>query len=102
VHEPTPILDELLTVDQAAAWLKLRPKRVNELVREGKLPCVQLTARERRFTAEQLREFIASRTLTPPRRVDSPARTLLPSLQKEQKSQRGDRAQLREEMRRWR
>ena len=95
-------LDRLLTVSEAAAWLNLRTKRVNELARAGKLPCVRLTPRERRFTVEQLREFVASRTLVPPKTIDVPQRTLLPSPKRELKSLGGTRAQIREEMRQWR
>jgi excisionase family DNA binding protein len=39
----------LLDSRDVAAVLKVSPKTVQKLVREGKLPCVQVTARERRF-----------------------------------------------------
>ena len=43
-------------------FLGISVKTVNKLVREGKLGCVQVTAKERRFTEDQIREYIESRT----------------------------------------
>jgi len=45
----------LLDSRDVAAVLKVSPKTVHKLVREGKLPCVQVTTRERRFTAGFIR-----------------------------------------------
>lgn len=48
----------LLTAKDVAARLLLREKMVHQLVRDGKLACVQITSRERRFTEKQVREFV--------------------------------------------
>ena len=94
----------LLTVSQVAVALSLSRKTVNKLVREKRLACVQITARERRFTHEQVHEYIRSQsTEVRVDKKDSPAVSSRPK-------KGGDRAQsvevngkdLREEMRRWR
>lgn len=64
--------DRLLTIETVAAQLGLRPKTVNQFVRDGKLGCVQLTRRDRRITRTQLEEFIESRTVEPPKKVVDP------------------------------
>ena len=43
--------------------LGISPKTVHKLVREGKLPCVQVTTRERRFTPEQVQQYIESQSI---------------------------------------
>ncbi len=68
----------LLTVSEVAEALSLSPKTVNKLVRERKMACVQVTARERRFTHEQVQEYIRSQSTevrvdkSVPRPVQSP------------------------------
>ncbi|MBI5251000.1 MAG: helix-turn-helix domain-containing protein [Desulfomonile tiedjei] len=53
-------------------------KTLHKLVREGKLPCAQITSRERRFTPEQVQEYIRSQSTKvcvdkkDPRPVSSP------------------------------
>ena len=94
----------LLTVSQVAVALSLSRKTVNKLVREKRLACVQITARERRFTPEQVQGYIRSQSTEV--RVDKKAAPAVSSRPKKG----GDRAQsvgvdrkdLREEMRRWR
>jgi excisionase family DNA binding protein len=93
---------QLMTVSEVAAALRVKEKTVHQLVRDGKLSCFQVTPRQRRFTADQVQVFLATRTMEPPKMLDAPSGALLPSPKRELKSQRGDRAQLREEMRRWR
>jgi excisionase family DNA binding protein len=94
----------LLKAPEVAALLGLSPKTIHKLVRDKKLACVQVTARERRFTHEQVQEYIRSRSIEV--RVDKkPASTVSSRPRKG-----GDRGQsvgvygkdLREEMRRWR
>jgi excisionase family DNA binding protein len=60
-------LQKLLTAKDVAGTLGIAAKTVNKLVRDGKLGCVQVTAKERRFTEEQIRDYIESRTIV---RVD--------------------------------
>ena len=52
----------LLDSKEVATILKIAVKSVNKRVREGKLACVQVTARERRFTHEQVQEYIRSQS----------------------------------------
>ena len=49
------VMELLLDSRDVAAVLKVSPKTVHKLVREGKLPCVQVTARERRFSIRLIR-----------------------------------------------
>jgi excisionase family DNA binding protein len=53
----------LLVPLDVATRLKVSVKTIHKLVREGKLSCVQVTGRERRFTDEQVQEYIRSRTI---------------------------------------
>jgi len=102
------MLPELLSVDFVAEYLGIRVKTVHEFVREGKLGCVQIGPRDRKFTMEQVEAFIHARTVTPPpSRIDNPARKKLRSPKRggdEGSKLSGDdvRARLREEMRSWR
>jgi len=51
----------LLTVSDVAGILGLSVKTVNKLVREKKPACVQVTARDRRFTNEQVQGACSQR-----------------------------------------
>jgi excisionase family DNA binding protein len=51
------IVAQLLSPSAAASILGISSKTIHKLVREGKLPCVQVTARERRFTPGQVQEL---------------------------------------------
>ncbi len=101
--------DRLLTVDTVAHMLGLAPKRVHGLVRERKLCCVQVTARERRFLPEQVENFIASRIFPNPQPIDKTGSARLPSQPKPSQrkggeSKTGDSTKalsLKEEMRQW-
>jgi len=53
---------KLLSARDVAEILGISAKTVNKLVREAKLGCVQVTAKERRFTEEQIRQYIESRS----------------------------------------
>jgi len=53
---------KLMTAKDLAEILGIAAKTVNKLVREGKLGCVQVTAKERRFTEQQIQEYIESRS----------------------------------------
>jgi hypothetical protein len=50
----------LLDAKEVATMIKVAIKTVHRLAREGKLACVQVTARERRFTPEQVQSYIRS------------------------------------------
>jgi|SRR5271157_2443553 len=55
-------IQKLLSAKDVAEILGISVKRVNKLVRETKLGCVQVTAKERRFTEDQIRDYIESRS----------------------------------------
>jgi excisionase family DNA binding protein len=59
-------IPRLLSAKAVAEILGISVKTVNKLVREAKLGCVQVTAKERRFAEEQVREFVESRTIKTP------------------------------------
>jgi predicted DNA-binding transcriptional regulator AlpA len=54
--------DRLLKAEDVAIILDLSIKSIHRLSREGKLQCVQVTSRERRFTPEQVQQYIESRS----------------------------------------
>ena len=91
----------LLTVSQVAAALGISKKTVNKLVRDKKLACVQVTARDRRFTSEQVQEYIRSQTSDV--RVDNKESRSVSSRPKKggSKSAGFSRTDLRKEMRSW-
>ena len=92
----------LLTPDAVAAVLGISIKTVHKLVREKKLACVQVTAKHRRFTEQQVEEFVRAQTVEShvDRRVSRP----LSSRPKKggKKSVGLSRADLKKEMRSWR
>jgi excisionase family DNA binding protein len=55
-------IQRLLSARDVAEILGISAKTVNKLVREAKLGCVQVTAKERRFTEDQVGEYIESRS----------------------------------------
>ncbi len=62
-------LECLLSPQEVAGLLQVSVKTVHKLVREKRLSCVQVTSRGRRFTPEQVQEYIRSQS-TEVRRVD--------------------------------
>ena len=91
----------LWQASDVAQILGIRVKTVHNLVRKGKLACVQVTVRERRFTQEQVHEYIRSQSTEvrvdkkPLGPVSSPAR------KGGEKSSGVSRAELRKELRSW-
>jgi len=63
-------MQPLLTVNEVANFLKVRPKTVHEWVRRQRLACVQLSPKDRRFTEAHIQTFIESRTLPAAKLVD--------------------------------
>jgi excisionase family DNA binding protein len=92
----------LLVPLDVATRLKVSVKTIHKLVREGKLSCVQVTGRERRFTDEQVQEYIRSRTI--PSRVDKKPHGPVSSRPRKggEKSFGDIGVDLREEMKQWR
>lgn len=74
------IMNRLLTPDDTASILNISCKHVHKLCREGKLACVQITLKDRRFTERQIEDYIESQTI--PRTVDRQPSKRLPSRHK--------------------
>jgi excisionase family DNA binding protein len=93
---------KLLKATDVAEILGISKKTVNKLAREGRLNCVQVTAKERRFTEAQIREYIESRCVAV--RIDKPKQDRVKSNAPKggKKSSRVfDRANLLKEIRSW-
>ena len=104
-HESIPVaIPELLTAKGVGAILGISAKTVHKLVREKKLACVQVTSRDRRFTPEQVQEYIRSQSTEvrvdkrEPRTVQSPTK----KGGDRAKSSGVTRAELRKELSSWR
>jgi excisionase family DNA binding protein len=52
---------ELLTVEEAAAILKVRPSTLRHWVREGNVQCIRLGPRATRWTRPLLRDIVESK-----------------------------------------
>ncbi len=91
----------LLNVKDVAITLGIAPKTVHKLVREGKLACVQVTSRDRRFTIEQVQAYIDAQTVEV--RIDSKNHYRVRShpLKGGEKSIGVSGTDLRKEMRSW-
>src|SRR5208337_140557 len=94
-------IQRLLSAKDVAEILGISAKTVNKLVREGKLGCVQVTAKERRFTEKQVEGFIESRTLERPVDRKSPKPVDFPR-KGGKKSLGFARTALKQEMQSWR
>ncbi len=101
-HKEVEGLD-LVTADEAAKNLRISRRYLHGLAREGKISCVQYSSAKRFFRPEDIEAFIRDRCkpVTPPKRIDTTSQKLVPSSREVQSSE-VSRAQLREEMRRWR
>ncbi len=94
-------IQRLLTAKDVAEVLGVSAKTVHKLVREGKLGCVQVTAKERRFTEEQVRQYIESCTIERPIDSKGPRPVNFPRKGGE-KSLGFARTALKQEMQSWR
>jgi excisionase family DNA binding protein len=95
-------IQKLLSAKDVAEILGIASKTVQKLVREAKLGCVQVKAKERRFTEQQIREYIESRSITV--RIDKPKQDRVKSTAPkggEKSSRVFDRANLLKEIRSW-
>src|SRR5208282_3822385 len=94
-------IQKLLSARDVAEILGISVKTVNKLVREAKLVCVQVTSKERRFTEDQIRDYIESRTIERP--VDRKGPEPVDFPRKGGKKSLGfARAALKQEMQSWR
>jgi excisionase family DNA binding protein len=94
-------IQKLLSAIEVAEILGISVKTVNKLVRDAKLGCVQVTAKERRFTEEQVEGFIDSRTIDTPVDRKSPKPVDFPR-KGGKKSLGFARTALKQEMQSWR
>ncbi len=96
-EEIAPLLD----AEDVARILKRSVKTVHKRVREGKLACVQDTAKDRRFTREQVQAYIEAQSTQV--RIDrvpvKPVKS--PEPKGGEKSFGVSRADLRKEMSQW-
>jgi len=53
---------KLCCATEVAQILAISAKTVHKLVRAGKLACVQVTSRDRRFTPKQIEDYVRSQT----------------------------------------
>jgi len=96
------IIQKLLSAKDVAEILGISVKTVNKLVREAKLGCVQVTAKERRFTEDRIREYIESRSSKVQIDRTKPDRVKSAAPKRGEKSFGGSKADLRKEMSLWR
>lgn len=100
-QQPGAAMSLLMNAEDVAKILGIAKKTVHKLVREGKLGCVQVTEKDRRFTREQVQAYIDSQSVEV--RIDRKVSKALSSPPKGgEKSVGFSRTDLREEMRSWR
>jgi hypothetical protein len=58
-------MDDLLTPQEVSEKLKISVAKVHELCRHGKLTCVQVNKRVRRFAAKHIEAFVQTQTVGP-------------------------------------
>jgi excisionase family DNA binding protein len=97
-------LPRLLKAMDVAEILGISVKTVHKLVRDGKLGCVQVTGKERRFSEAQVAAYIGAQSIGPKEvRVDTSRRRRVSSEPKKggEKSLGFSRRSLMQEMRQW-
>jgi excisionase family DNA binding protein len=100
-QQPGATMPQLMNAEDVAKILKIAKKTVHKLVREGKLGCVQVTEKDRRFTREQVQAYIDSQSVDV--RIDKKSAKPVKSQSPKggEKSIGVSKADLRKEMRRW-
>lgn len=68
-HGGAEVIRRLLTYDETAAHLRCSVTSIRRLVREGALPCVRVTGRERRIREQDIERFVAERLQSAGRRT---------------------------------
>jgi len=61
-EEESIAIPKLLSAKEVGEILGISAKTVHKLTREGRLGCVQITARERRFTRDLVAKFVKAET----------------------------------------
>jgi excisionase family DNA binding protein len=97
-------LPQLFYPRYVAQILGISVKTIHKLVRDGKLGCVQVTTKDRRFTQEQVQRYIESCTKNTLAKIDrEPYVRVRSQPPKEgEKSIGVSKADLRKEMSQWR
>jgi len=98
------MLAPLLTPDTVAEYLGISVRDIHALVRRGQLNCIQIDSKRRRFTEEQVSEYLQARTILRPKGIDENASKRLRSPREggNKRNRHKDSAKaLREEMRSW-
>jgi len=67
------MLTPLLSPNEVAQYLGVRLKTVHEYVRQGELGCVQISPKERKFTEEQVLEFLERKSKPAKKPIDKRA-----------------------------
>jgi hypothetical protein len=95
------LLETLLDANDVAKIFKISVKTVHKRVREGKLGCVQVTPKDRRFTRKQVQAFVEAQSneVRIDRSEEKPVKFQPPK--GGEKSIGVSKADLRKEMRRW-
>jgi excisionase family DNA binding protein len=62
-------LPELLTVEQVAEYLEVKPRRMRELISKNEIEYVRIGAKTVRITQEAVMDFIEKKTVAPPKTV---------------------------------
>jgi excisionase family DNA binding protein len=94
-------ISRLLSASDVAEILGISVKTVNKLVREAELGCVQVTPKERRFTEEQIRDYIESRSSKVQIDIRTPDRVKSAAPKGGEKSYGDSRTSLLKEMSLW-
>jgi Helix-turn-helix domain len=92
---------KLLDAEEAAQALSCTVKTIHRKVRAGELGCVQISEKKRMFTADQIQDFIDSKTIEPIIDRNSSVRVSSEPRKGGEKSFGCSRTSLREEMRSW-
>ncbi|MGO9121119.1 MAG: helix-turn-helix domain-containing protein [Desulfomonilaceae bacterium] len=99
--QPEVPMPQLMDAKDVALILKIAPKTVHKLVRRGKLGCVQITEKDRRFTREQVQAYIDSQSVDVRIDKNSVKPLRLPPPKGGEKSLGVSRTSLLEEMSQW-
>jgi excisionase family DNA binding protein len=103
LNSPPKKSAKLATPRQAAAYLGVTERHVHRLVRQGRLQCIQISTRHRKFSIDQLKAFIeASKTPTPKKQIDKKLSDGLTCIQGSKEPKPFDRKAAREELIKWR
>jgi hypothetical protein len=73
-------LDEILTLEECASWLALKPRDLKEKVRAGRIPAIKLNQRVLRFHPRTvlLKLGVPKDAAEMPRNHESPQNPLIP------------------------